>query len=132
MKKRVVSIVAMCAMMLSLAVAGAQAEPVKLTMWTLFSGGEGSIMTDLITKFNAEHPDIVIEEQLIEWAQYYNKLLAGLISGESPDIGIMHLAVLPEYASRDVLNPIGDLLEAGFADKFLPNIIAQAQYDGKL
>ena len=90
MKKRVVSMLAICAMMLSLAVAGAQAEPVKITMWTLFSGGEGSIMIDLITKFNAEHPDIVIEEQLIEWAQYYNKLLAGLISGESPDIGIMH------------------------------------------
>ena len=132
MKKRVVSMLAICAMMLSVAVAGAQAEPVKLTMWTLFTGGEGSIMTDLISKFNAEHPDIVIEEQLIEWAQYYNKLLAGLISGESPDIGIMHLAVLPDYASRDALNPIGDLLEAGFADKFLPNIIAQAQYDGKL
>ncbi len=82
-------------------------------------------MSDLIARFNAEHPDIVIEEQLIEWAQYYNKLLTGLLSGEAPDIGIMHLAVLP-IMSRGVLSPIEGIIPQDFTDKFLDNIIEKA------
>lgn len=103
-----------------------------VTFWTLFSGGEGSIMTDLVKKFNAEHPDIEVQEQIIEWGQYYNKLLTALLANEAPDIGIMHLAVLPDYASRDVLNPIQALIPSDFTAKFLPNILAQANYDGNL
>ena len=130
MKRIVVACVVVFALIFALnAVSEAQ---VKITMWSLFSGGEGYIMTNLLQRFNQEHPDIEIEEQLIEWGQYYNKLLTGLLSGEAPDVGIMHLAVLPDYASRGVLSPIGDGVEAGFTDKFLPNIIEKAYYDGEL
>lgn len=130
MKRSMLACVVVLALMFALSSA-TEAE-VNITMWSLFSGGEGHIMTDLINQFNEEHPDIVLEEQLIEWAQYYNKLLTGLLSGEAPDVGIMHLAVLPDYASRGVLTPIEDVVAEGFTDKFLENIIAKAQYDGHL
>lgn len=105
---------------------------VNLSIWTLFGGGEGYIMTDLINRFNEEHPDIEIEEQRIQWANYYNKLLTGLLAGEAPDIGIMHLAVLPDYASRGVLSPIEGYISEGFTDRFLKNIIEKAYYEGHL
>ena len=104
----------------------------KITFWTLFSGGEGYIVTSLVEQFNKEHPDIIVEEQVIEWGQYYNKLMTGLLAGEAPNVGIMHLAVLPDYASRGVLNSIEGGVPEGFADRYLPNIFAQAQYDGSL
>ena len=87
---------------LFLMVSGSTEAQTKITLWSMFSGGEGYIMTDLIEQFNAEHPDIVLEEQLIEWDQYYNKLMTGLLADEAPNVGIMHLAVLPDYASRAV------------------------------
>ena len=130
MKRTLIVLLVLCALVASFGVSQAQAAT-KISMWTLFGGGEGSIMTDLIAQFNKENPEIVVEEQIIDWGQYYNKLLTSLLAGEAPDVGIMHLAVLPDYASRGVLNPIGDLLPKGFADKFLKNILAQAMFDGK-
>lgn len=103
-----------------------------LSMWTLFGGGEGSIMEDLIDQFNEEHDDITIEEQKLEWDQYYNRLLTSLVGGTAPDIAIMHLAVLPDYASRDVLYPIGEQLSSEFRGVFLDNIIEKARYEGML
>jgi multiple sugar transport system substrate-binding protein len=129
--KKIVIMIAALSLVLGMGLQPAAAQ-VKITMWSLFSGGEGHIMSDLIARFNAEHPDIVIEEQLIEWAQYYNKLLTGLLSGEAPDIGIMHLAVLPDYASRGVLSPIEGIIPQDFTDKFLDNILEKAYYDEHL
>lgn len=108
-----------------------QAEgPVSLSMWTLFGGGEGDIMTKLIGEFNASQSEYAVEEQKIEWNQYYNKLLTSLLSGDAPDIGVMHLAVLPDYASRGVLTPLDELLSPSIQEKILPNIREKAQYDG--
>jgi multiple sugar transport system substrate-binding protein len=128
--KRSIGLLLVLSMFIFLVVAEASAKT-TISLWTLFSGGEGFIMTDLVKKFNAEHPDIEVQEQILDWGQYYNKLLTSLLAGEAPDVGIMHLAVLPDYASRGVLNPIGDLLPKGFSDKFLKNILSQAMYDGK-
>ena len=110
----------------------AEDGPVVLSMWTLFSGGEGDIMTGLIDEFNASQSDYVVDEQIIEWAQYYNKLLTSLLSGDAPDIGIMHLAVLPDYASRGVLTPLDSVLSSDMESKILPNILEKARYDGQL
>lgn len=132
-QRSVVLMIAVAVLLLPcLMITGTAEAQTKITLWTLFGGGEGYIMTSLVEQFNAEHPDIVLEEQIIEWGQYYNKLMTGLLAGEAPNVGIMHLAVLPDYASRGVLNPIDDGVPAGFTDKFLPNIIAQAQYDNSL
>ncbi|MCP4401676.1 MAG: hypothetical protein GY801_30795, partial [bacterium] len=81
---------------LFLMLSGSTEAQTKITLWTLFGGGEGYIMTNLVEQFNAEHPDIVLEEQIIEWDQYYNKLMTGLLADEAPNVGIMHLAVLPD------------------------------------
>ena len=39
---------------------------VTITVWTFFGGGEGYIMTNLIKQFNQEHPDIEVQEQIVE------------------------------------------------------------------
>lgn len=130
MKRIIIACVVVFALVLSL---GSVSEAkTKITMWTLFGGGEGFIMTNLVKQFNEEHPDIELEEQIIQWDQYYNKLMTGLLSGEAPDVGIMHLAVLPDYASRGVLSAIEGGVAEGFTEKFLPNIIEKAYYDGHL
>ena len=130
--KRNIVVLALFAFVISFGMGSPAEAKTKITLWTLFGGGEGFIMTELVKQFNEEHPDIELEEQIIEWGQYYNKLMTGLLSGEAPDVGIMHLAVLPDYASRGVLNPIEGGVAAGFTDKFLENIIDKAQYDGHL
>lgn len=105
---------------------------VEIKLWTFFGGGEEYIMTDLVKEFNKEHPDIKVNKQPIEWAQYYNKLLTSIAAGEAPDIGVMHLSILPDYASRGALNPIGDYISDKVKKDYLENIIAKATINGKL
>lgn len=108
------------------------AKNVEITFWTLFSGGEGYIMTDFVEQFNETHPEITVKAQKIDWLEYYNKLLTGLLSGQPPDVAIMHLSALPDYASKGVLTPIQDYVPKSFVDEYLPNIIERAYYDGGL
>lgn len=106
------------------------APKVKLTMWTLFGGGEGYIMTNLIKQFNKENPDIEIEEQIVEWGQYYNKLLTAIAGGTPPDIAIMHLSVLPDYASRGALHKVE--ISKTFLEDYVEPIIKAAYWKGEL
>jgi len=128
MKKFVVLLVVFSVMFLGTV----SAKNVEITFWTLFSGGEGHIMTQFVEDFNAAHPEITVKAQKIDWLEYYNKLLTGLISGQPPDVAIMHLSVLPDYASKGVLTPVKDYVPKVFLDEYLPNIIERAHYNGEL
>lgn len=128
MKKFVVLFVILSVMFLGTV----SAKNVEITFWTLFSGGEGHIMTQFVEDFNAAHPEITVKAQKIDWLEYYNKLLTGLISGQPPDVAIMHLSVLPDYASKGVLTPVKDYVPKVFLDEYLPNIIERAHYNGEL
>lgn len=110
----------------------AASDQITLSMLTLFGGGEGFIMSNLIEEFNAEHANIRIEEQVVEWGEYYNRFLTSVLGGDPPDIGIMHLAVLPDYASRGVLTPIQDLLPQNFKEQLVENIAESANWDGNM
>lgn len=103
-----------------------------ITIWSFFGGGEGYIITDLINRFNAEHPDIEVKEQLIEWGEHYNKLLTAILAGDPPDIAVMHLAVLPDYAQRNALIPLNDYISEDLLKDYIPEIINKAFYEGKL
>lgn len=82
-----------------------------LSFWTLFTGGDGAAMVELVEKFNAEHEDIQIERQRQPFAQYYEKLATSMSGGNAPDLCVMHsskqlrfaegLVPLDDYTSGD-------------------------------
>lgn len=103
-----------------------------ITVWTFFSGGEGFLVTELIKKFNAENPDIEVVEQIVEWGQLYNKLITAISAGDPPDVSVMHLAVLPDFASRDALVALDKYVSKGILEDYVPEIAEKARFDGKL
>lgn len=72
--------------------------------------GECGIMTSLINKFNAEHPDIDVKVTTVEWPGY-DQLTAQMASRNPPDLVTMHDSVISDYQSRNLLLPIDDLLK---------------------
>lgn len=104
----------------------------QITVWTFFSGGEGFLVTDLIKRFNAENPDIEVVEQIVEWGQLYNKLITAISAGDPPDVSVMHLSVLPEFASRGTLVALDKYVSKDILGDYVPEILAKAHYDGKL
>ena len=103
-----------------------------ITVWTLFSGGEGFLVTELINRFNAEHPDIEVVEQIVEWGQFYNKLTTAVAAGDPPDVSVMHLVLVPDYASRGALTPLDKYISKEILQDYVPEILEKAYYDGKL
>lgn len=125
-------IVTIAAMLMAVSYAPGDAvaeEPLELSIWTLFSGGEGYIMTNLIEQFNQEHQDIHITEAPLEWGAYYDQLLAGLLTGPGPDIAIMHLSILPTYAEKGILAPVEKYVSEEFRSQFLSNIATKMSYN---
>src|SRR5690606_28938447 len=73
--------------------------------------GECGIITTLLNRFAAENPDIRVTVNVVPWPGY-NQLSAQLGAGDPPDVVTMHESVIPDFASRGLLEPIGDELRA--------------------
>ncbi len=77
------------------------------------ANGECGIITALINKFNAESPTTVVKPEIVEWPGY-DQLTARIRSGEPPVISVMHEAVISNYSSRGLLEPLDeDFAKAG-------------------
>ena len=63
----------------------------------------------MVTKFEAENPNVDVRMQIIPWGTYYDKLTLSLAYGGAPEVFIMHAARLPEFAAFDTLAPLSPL-----------------------
>lgn len=79
------------------------------------ANGECGIITAMINKFNAESPDTHAKVDIVEWPGY-DQLTARIRSGEPPTISVMHEAVISDYQSRGLLEPLDDGLKAAGVD----------------
>ncbi|MBP0583187.1 extracellular solute-binding protein [Labrys sp. LIt4] len=79
------------------------------------ANGECGIITALINKFNAESKDTHVKVDIVEWPGY-DQLTARIRSGEPPTISVMHEAVISDYSSRGLLEPLDEGLKAAGVD----------------
>ncbi|MBB6056125.1 extracellular solute-binding protein [Tolumonas osonensis] len=86
--------------------------------------GECGIMTTLINKFSAEHPDIEVKVSTVEWPGY-DQLTAQMASRTPPDLVTMHNSVIADYQSRELILPIDDILAKAQVDKSIFTSTAQ-------
>jgi multiple sugar transport system substrate-binding protein len=84
---------------------------VTLSYWNGFTGGDGPFMTQMVDDFMAEHPNIKVESNTVQWAEFYQRVPAAVNAGEGPDVGVMHLTQIATNAARNVIVPLDDLAE---------------------
>ena len=85
---------------------------VELSYWNGFTGGDGPFMQQMVDEFMAEHDNITIVPNTMQWADFYQRLPAAVTAGEGPDVGVMHLDQLATNAARSVIVPLDDLAES--------------------
>jgi multiple sugar transport system substrate-binding protein len=85
---------------------------VALQFWNGFTGGDGPIMKQLVTKFNSEHPNIKVTMNTQQWADYYAKLPSAVTAGKGPEVAIMHVDSVATNAARRVIQPLDDVASA--------------------
>lgn len=75
---------------------------------------------ELIAKFQAAHPDIVIEPQFTSFDSYWDRLATSVAGNNTPDVMQQDTRYVREYADRGAL---ADLKQ------YMPSVIKDAQLD---
>ena len=71
--------------------------------------GECGIITTMINKFNAEHPDTPVSQNVVAWPGY-PQLTAQMAARDPPDVVTMHSGVIADYAAKGLLEPVEPIL----------------------
>jgi multiple sugar transport system substrate-binding protein len=136
MNKRnfLVAFAASSALALALSATAATAEPVKLTYWSGFTGGDKQAYEDLIKKFNDTHPDIQIDYQLQPWDSIAQKLPTAIASGSGPDLATpdYNVATLQQYVANGLALPLDDLVQQLGPGVLPQTIVDSFSVNGKL
>ncbi|MFE5322317.1 ABC transporter substrate-binding protein [Paenibacillus sp. NPDC056579] len=106
---------------------------VELVFWSLFSGGDGDFMQQMIDSFNKDNPNIQVKNVMLEWGEYYTKLITGVSSGNGPDIGVSHTSKLPELIKQGVVTELDAPAKLSNLDwsSFNQNIMNATMLNGK-
>jgi len=91
---------------------GYDGPPVTLVYWNGFTGGDGTIMKQMVQQFMTEHENIKISTNTLQWADYYAKLPSAVAAGKGPDVAVMHVDSVATNAARRVIQPVEDVASA--------------------
>jgi multiple sugar transport system substrate-binding protein len=83
-------------------------DPNKLVFWSLFSGGDGDWMEQIVDDYNATGPAKQVQVVMLVWADYYTKLSTAVSAGKGPDIGVSHMSKLPELVANGIVQSFDD------------------------
>ncbi len=107
-----------------------------VTVWA-HQGQESEVeaIKNIIKDFNKEHHDIYADLTIIPSGfkhSYEIKVTAAKLSGKLPDILDLDGPFVAQYAWSEILQPLDDLVSKAMRNDFLPSIIEQGTYKGKL
>lgn len=109
-------------------------NPLRITFWTSFSGGDISFMNELVNRYNKENPDgVTVMLKNNKSDDYYTKLSTAIVTEEGPDVAIVHASKFAQFVPAGFLDTIDDSADdAGVKwDQFNPNILGRTLVEGK-
>lgn len=107
-----------------------------LELWHLFSGGDGGIFVEMLSRAESELPDIAIDPVVLTWGgPYYTKLAMASVGGGAPDVAAMHASRIPAYAPGGLLEPwdLDELAAVGISEETVaPRLWEAGSHEGNL
>ena len=126
---------ALCCLLLMLGVSDyihAQ-EPITIQFWNSFTGSDGDILREIVTRFNKENTDgITIEMDIMPAATLLEKLAPAIATSTAPAMILAGNMDVPMYGKNANMIPMDDFFEvtgSGKAD-FEPAALESLQYKG--
>jgi multiple sugar transport system substrate-binding protein len=106
-----------------------------VSLWHLFSGGDGERLAAMLDDFAASDTGIEVEPLTLTWGPpYYTKLALAAAGDRPPDVAAFHASRLAAYAPQGLLEPLDpkQLARHGITpDRFLPEVWKRGQFEGK-
>jgi raffinose/stachyose/melibiose transport system substrate-binding protein len=113
----------------------AQDEPVTLRVWDTFTGPEGETVDAVYAAYMAQHPNVTIEREVVEFQQMQQTVNTALSSGTGPDL--LYYAPGPAYAGvlaeANLIVPLDEMAdEYGWRDRIAAAALEQSEVGGVL
>lgn len=111
-------------------------EPVNVVFWNLFNGGDATMGQQIFDEYNQKNPNVKIEFQQQDNAQYYTKLKTAIMAGTGPDFAMSHVGgFLSGMAEEGNILPLDELntkYNSGIQfDKYTKSVMEAVKVDGK-
>ncbi|MGN6126184.1 MAG: ABC transporter substrate-binding protein [Humibacter sp.] len=110
---------------------------VTLTLWTGFTGGDRPGYAQIVSDFNASHPNIQVKMTVEPWDTIQQKLPSAWLTGQGPDLATPSSDpnAVADYVKKNQVLPITDTGSGDTKiniDKLAPGTAAEFTYNGKL
>lgn len=88
----------------------------------------------MIDEYIIDNPHVTVDPQYAPWGDYWTKLATQAAGGNVPDVFLVQLTYVGEYASKGIMRPLQDLVDAGKIDvsNFTPGALSSSSYNGEL
>ena len=92
----------------------AAVEPVtiKVVSFLTYNENADGAETKVVEAFQAAHPEITVDFQLLPYADYFTSLKTWIAGGTAPDVASMDLAMLQEMAAAGSIVDLNPMIEA--------------------
>ncbi|CCQ98533.1 Extracellular solute-binding protein family 1 [[Clostridium] ultunense Esp] len=91
-----------------------------------------NLVNEIIKDYQNEHPNVVIDLEVLNPDQYRDKLKVLAASNELPDVGLTWSNGFAEpYATGGQFEPLDDIIQKEFKDQFVPGTVESYSFDGK-
>ncbi len=109
----------------------AHADQITLT-YAIWDNNQLPAHQKIMEAFQAQHPDIKVDVQVIPWGDYWNKLQTAVAGGSAFDVFWMNGPNFPVYASKGVLMDLQDRMDKDKIDLsvFPESLIKLYSYQG--
>jgi len=106
---------------------------VTISFWNGWTGGAAPVLVPkLVEKFNSEHPNIVVKNVPMEWADISKKMPLAIKAGKGPDVAVAHGDDVATYAAQGLLLEADAIIDdLGYtADDFPEGLMDAGAYSG--
>lgn len=91
--------------------AGGAPEQKALSLWYWQSDMEQAWNNNLIADFEAANPGVKIEMTIMPWSEYWQKVQTATASNTLPDLMVMSVAYIEQYAKAGVVVDLKDYID---------------------
>lgn len=89
---------------------------------------------EIIARFEAANPDILIQLEAVAGNDYYTRLLTQVAAGDAPDIMQIGDDAVPMFVDKGALVPLNAYIDGEYPldpSVYLPGVFAPGQYNGE-
>lgn len=115
-----------------LAAAPAAAQEEVRAVISYYSDATGPHFEKVAKDFEAEHPDIDVQIEVVPWANLLQKLTTDIAANRAPDISIIGTRWLVDFVAQGIVEPLNEYITEDFRETFIPVFFEPSEIDGKI